>query len=568
LLATEAAQKEAGPPPKGAPRLASTPKELDELLALIRRLPTMANVTVPEPAELRRLAEEQGNLTEFGNYNFCSTVRNRSAGRTVYVGDGEIPLAKPSKLQEEILRNVPKTLKEVIAYLPKVPLYSIDLTMGVNETFTPHCHLYISRYRRDYVRLAYMVFQTLFPRAKSPGPELVVVDLPEWQEQDRQILVFPDEGLTLVLGSDYYGEIKKGFLRMGMWHAKRRGMLGLHAGSKTINAQTPDRKIRRIGMVIFGLTATGKTTHSCHNHGLTAPGELVKIVQDDVVFLAEDGAALGTERGFYIKTDGLHPVTQPLLYKAATARDAILENIMVDYTGKVDFQDETLTGNGRGIIQRDDLGEYRADSLNLPAATELDLLIMAFITRRNTVLPIASKLTPSQAAAAFMLGESVESTGGDPKRAGESVRVVGTNPFIIGDEAKEGNWFYDFLRRHEGKIECYQLNTGGVGEIVERASDGTRRVVQKVTRVEIPEMAAIIRAICRNTIEWTTERYLDLLVPKRIEGVDMERFALTNFYAEEQIRDLIATLQKERCDYLGSFAGLHPDVVGACKLVS
>lgn len=569
MLATEAAQKEMSPPPKGAPRAgAAAPKELEELLALIRRLPSMPSVTVPAPAELRRLAEEQGNLTEFGNYNFCSTVRNRSAGRTVYIGEGEIPLPKPSKLQEEILRNVPKTLKEVIAYLPKVPLYSIDLTMGQNTAFTPHCHLYISRYRRDYVRLAYMVYQTLFPRAGSPGPELTVVDLPEWQEQDRQILVFPDEGLTVGLGSDYYGEIKKGFLRMGMWHAKRRGMLGLHAGSKIIHARTPEGEIRRIGMIIFGLTATGKTTHSCHNHGLDAPGELVRIVQDDVVFLREDAAAFGTERGFYIKTDGLHPVTQPLLYKAATARDAILENIMVDHTGKVDFQDETLTGNGRGIIQRDDLGEYRADSLNLPPLAELDLLIMAFITRRNTVLPIATKLTPSQAAAAFMLGESVESTGGDPKRAGESVRVVGTNPFIVGDEAKEGNWFYDFLHRHEGKVECYQLNTGGVGEIVERAPDGTKRIVRKVTRVEILEMAAIIRGICRNTIHWVPEPDLDLLVPKAIEGVNMERFALPNFYTPEQTRSLIASLQKERCDYLGSFVGLHPDIVGACKLVA
>lgn len=89
-----------------------------------------------------------------------------------------------------------------------------------------------------------------------------------------------------------------------------------------------------------------------------------------------------------------------------------------------------------------------------------------FITRRNTIVPIVSKLTPEQAAA-FMLGESIETTASDPCRAGESVRVVGTNPFIIGDETKEGHIFYRLLKRNGDKIQCYLLNTGGVGEIIE-----------------------------------------------------------------------------------------------------
>ena len=101
-----------------------------------------------------------------------------------------------------------------------------------------------------------------------------------------------------------------------------------------------------------------------------------------------------------------------------------------------------------------------------------------------------------------MLGESIESWGGYPKRVGESVRVVGTNPFIMGDEAEEGNRFLEFLDHYGQKVSCYLLNTGGVGEIAERQADGTRVARQKVTRVQIPEMAAIIRGIARGSIEW------------------------------------------------------------------
>ena len=89
-----------------------------------------------------------------------------------------------------------------------------------------------------------------------------------------------------------------------------------------------------------------------------------------------------------------------------------------------------------------------------------------------TVLPFISKLTPEQAAATFMLGESVETSAGDPTRAGESVRVVGTNPFLLGSPSDEGNWVYDFVSSNQDKVHCYLLNTGGVGEIFHRDDNG------------------------------------------------------------------------------------------------
>jgi len=539
--------------------------ELPNLLNIVKKLSTSDNVVHPTIKQLREESERIATLTEFGNYHFSSTVRNRSAGLTVYVSGDRVLQSSLNKQQTEIVKNLSKTLKLVEAYLHRAPLFYIPLTMGKNNTLTPHCDFILSRYKSEYVRLAYMVYQTLFPRSDTPGPQLYLVDLPEWQEQDRQILVFPDQDLTLVLGSDYYGEVKKGFLRMAMYSAKKKGMLGLHAGAKFMKARDKSNRIGKIGMIIFGLTATGKTTHTCHNHGLTEKGEEVKIIQDDVVMLSMDGSALGTERGFYIKTEGLRPDTQPLLYKAATSRDAILENVLVDYRGKLDFEDETLTGNGRGIIQRTDLGEFMSESLNLLSLSQLDKLVLVFITRRNTVLPIAAKLTPEQAAANFMLGESIESTGGDPKRAGESVRVVGTNPFIVGDEAEEGNWIYEFLKRNREKVECYVLNTGGVGEILEKATDGTKIVKRKVLRVQIPEMAAIIRGICKGTIEWIDEPHFSTKVPKKVDGVDMSKFNLTNFYTREQIEGYVKTLKVERQQYMKQFKALNPVILKAIE---
>ncbi len=540
-------------------------QELSEkVLGFVKDLRDADNVERRTADEIRRRAERFGVRTVYGNYNFVSTVKNRSAWLTVYVGSSKVLQKQPNQKHREILNRASETVEQVHEYLKKCPLMCVEMTMGDNPHFNPHCTLFVSVHRKEMVRLAYMVGQTLFPlREEAPGPELYILYVPEWQEKDRQILVFPEVGVTYVLGSDYYGEAKKGFLRMAMWAAKQKGMLGVHAGAKIVKAIDKTGKLRKYSMILFGLSATGKTTHACHNHGLMEDGEGQEIVQDDVVFIRPDGSALGPERGFYLKTGYLDPKVQPILYRAAISHKTIFENVMVDYLGNVSFDNTTLTENSRGIIQRDDLGADKSETVNLPPLEELDGMIVVFITRRNTVVPIISKLTVEQAAAAFMLGESIETSAGDPSRAGESVREVGTNPFIIGDEAVDGNWFYKFVKKHSDKVQCYLLNTGGVGEIREGKE---RNVKQVVLRTEIPETAAMIRGILRNTVEWQKDPYFGTSIPKRVNGIQMTKFDLANFYSEEKIRDYVDKLKKERFEWLSSFENLDQAMIQTLKL--
>ena len=153
---------------------------------------------------------------------------------------------------------------------------------------------------------------TLFP-PEGNETDFVSLAVPEWGE--KKVLVFPEMGLTIVLGSDYKGEQKKAMLRQVMYWAKKQGNLGLHAASKILRVMRGGQ-LRDFGFLLFGLSATGKTTLSCHSHWLAFP-ETVVIRQDDVVILKSDGTAVGTEDSYYIKTDGLEPGSQPLLYAAA-----------------------------------------------------------------------------------------------------------------------------------------------------------------------------------------------------------------------------------------------------------
>jgi len=535
---------------------------LNGIRQAIESLPGQPNICTLTTDEARRRAEEFGTPTAFGNYNYVSTVKNLSTALTVYLGSDKVETGVFTQKKRDIRKGAPQTVALVNSYLKDAPLVRIDCTMGEGGGFTPSCGLYVSTYRKESIRLAHLVGETLFPASGDvESHDLTVVVVPEWQEKERQILVFPEIGVTYILGTDYYGEVKNAFLRMAMWRAKQEGMLGLHAGTKVLRARSASGEIRKVGMIMFGIAATGKTTHSCHDHGLDQPGEGVEIVQDDVAFWRPDGSALGSERAFYIKTDGLSSTDQPLLHRAATAENAILENVMVDYEGNVYFDDRTLTANGHAIGRRGDLGPCVSESVNLPSLDELDSLIMAFMVRSYTVVPIVSKLTPEQAAVAFMMSEPIDASGSDQ----QGPAGIGSSPFIIGDASEDCNIFYQLLKAHSDKIRCYMLNTGGVGEIVEHGLDGTRRMKQKVTRVQISEMAAGIRAIARGAITWREDPNWMAETPESVDGLDISRFDLPRHYSQPKIDSLMAGVRLERAEYADQFKGLDPEIRKAAE---
>ena len=537
---------------------------VESFLDFVKSLPEQGNVRTVSVDELDEEAFKHSRLTSTGGHSFYSNVRNRSAGVAVVFGSDRVATKNFNPAQQRITENRDKTLEEVRKYLLRAPLIRVQRTIGENAEFNPKCNLFLSVQRTDNARQACLWSHTLRDYdPSSPGPELYEVCIPEWPENERQVLVFPEENLTVILGIDYVGEVKMGFLRMAMWDAKEEGLLSLHAGSKVVTAQQPDGDSRRYGMLFFGLSGTGKTTHACHTHGMEAPGEVMDILQDDIVSLGRDGRALGTERGFYLKTEGMNAETQSLIYSALRSPEALFENVMLTHDSEVDYADLSLGGNGRAVIPRTSFGEYVGSDINMPSLDQLDGMVIAFITRRMTVLPFVSRLNPEQAAAAFMLGESVETSAGDPRRAGESVRVVGTNPFLIGSESDEGNWFYDFVKNNEGRVQCYLLNTGGVGEILERDDQGRASVKQPVTRVPIPEMSAMIRGILRNTMEWREDSLFGTETPISMEGVDMNKYDLSNFYTDEQIQEYADRLKEERRAHLANFPGLNPKILKA-----
>lgn len=479
----------------------------------------------PTEEKLREWALDKGGvITEFGNLSVITSTRNRIAKFTEVIMD-------------DIGQEDERLIHQVMEFLKDKEMIMLDRVMCQTEGYKKNCRIYVSA---DFPRLPLMWGNTLFP-SEGKDPDFITITVPEWPE--KKTMVFPELGRTLILGTDYKGENKKAMLRQIMYTAKQDGNLGLHAASKIMRIFR-DGKLKDFGFLLFGLSGTGKTSLSCHSHWLRPP-ERVIIRQDDVVILRGDGSAIGTEESFYLKTENLEPSAQPLLYAAAISPRAILENVwVVPETGKVDFFDSTLTSNGRGMVKRRDIA-FTDDSIDLEKVH-----YMIFITRHYNIMPPVVRLSAEWAAAAFMLGESIETSAGDPTQAGKALRVVGTNPFIIGEEEEEGNILLKLLRNNP-EIQCFIINTGKVG-----GEDAGQKITHR-------DSLKVLEMIARDKIKWQKDNFWGYEVPVEIPEMDLGRFELSNFFTDEQIRQASEDLKQERMEWLSRFPGLNRDIIQA-----
>src|SRR5207302_466920 len=252
---------------------------------------------------------------------------------------------------------------------------------------------------------------------ESFEPELVVIYTPNLPvpgyPDDRLIAVNLDLNVTRVFNSDYFGESKKGGLRMWNKLTYDKGGLALHAGCKVVPTARGEQT-----MLIIGLSGTGKTTTTFTRQNDSKP------VQDDFVALYPGGRVVATENGCFAKTFGLDPKFEPTIHGAVCKPEAYLENVSQDERGSVDFFDTSYTQNGRAVFRMDALGWHR-DARDVKSVDHLLIL-----NRNENIIPAVARLSREQAALYFMLGETQGTSAGGKDEEGKFLRVPGTNPFF------------------------------------------------------------------------------------------------------------------------------------------
>lgn len=149
--------------------------------------------------------------------------------------------------------------------------------------------------------------------------------------------------------------------------------------------------------IFFGLSGTGKTT-------LSADPER-QLIGDDEHGWSPDNAIFNFEGGCYAKVINLSEEEEPHIFNAIQ-KGALLENVVLDSQGNVDFTDISITPNTRVSYPIDYIDNIKTPSVGKNPKNIFYLTADAF-----GVLPPISKLTPGQAAYHFISGYTAKVAG-------------------------------------------------------------------------------------------------------------------------------------------------------------
>jgi phosphoenolpyruvate carboxykinase (ATP) len=498
----------------------------------------------PTPEELKKLAARMPNArrTMYGNLNVQTEVLARSKASTFLVLDDP-----DSGSQQGISREEGERIARLQdEYIAGRDMVIVDGYIGDDPDFRTPARLYIEE---SNANIAGMQRQLYFDLDGGEGfqPELTVIYTPnlavEGYPNDRVISVDLEQGVTRVCNSDYFGESKKGGLRMWNKLVYDRGGLPLHAGCKVIPTDRGDR----VGLIV-GLSGTGKTTTTFTRQNGSLP------VQDDFVAMMPGGKVYATEAGCFAKTFALSPEDEPTIHGAVTKPEAYLENVSQDESGELDFFDTSYTQNGRATFSFSAI--EAADARELQSA---DFLLI--LNRNENIIPAVARLDAEQAAAYFMLGETQGTSAGGAEEAGKFLRVPGTNPFFPDDHDHQGNRFLELMAEHQ--LDVYLMNTGRVGG----PEDDDRSV-----KVRIPHSSAIVKGVAEGTIEWDEDPDFGYQVAARVPGIDAGESSVLRpreLYEQQgrsdEYRSIVERLKEERTAFLQKFPALSDEIIAAVR---
>jgi phosphoenolpyruvate carboxykinase (ATP) len=272
------------------------------------------------------------------------------------------------------------------------------------------------------------------------------------------------EKIQLIGGTWYGGEMKKGLFSMMNYYLPLKGMASMHCSAN----KGADGDVA----VFFGLSGTGKTTLS------TDPKR--ELIGDDEHGW-DDSGVFNFEGGCYAKTIDLSAENEPDIF-GAIKKDALLENVTLDASGKIDFKDGSVTQNTRVSYPI-----YHIDNIVRPVSKAGHATKVIFLTADAFgVMPPVSKLTPEQTKYYFLSGFTA-------KLAGTERGVTQPEPtfsacfgkaFLSLHPTKYGEELVKKMEQHNAT--AYMVNTGW---------NGTGK------RISIKDTRAIIDAILDGSIE-------------------------------------------------------------------
>ncbi|HIP18576.1 MAG TPA: phosphoenolpyruvate carboxykinase (ATP) [Sulfurovum sp.] len=312
-----------------------------------------------------------------------------------------------------------------------------------------------------------------------------------------------EENKSIIGGTWYGGEMKKGIFSMMNYWLPLEGKLSMHCSA---NVGKDDDVC-----LFFGLSGTGKTTLSTDPHRA--------LIGDDEHGWDDDGV-FNFEGGCYAKVINLDAKSEPEIF-GAIVKDALLENVVAADDGLVDYTDGSKTENTRVSYPIEHIENHKKD---LQAGHPNNIIFLT--ADAFGVLPPVSKLSKEQAMYYFL--------------SGYTAKVAGTERGITEPVATFSACFGEaFLPLHpteyakllgekidEHGVSVYLVNTGWTG--------GAYGVGK---RMSIKDTRACINAILDGSIkesEFDTTKTFQLRVPKTLGDINPDLLNPRNAWPDKE----------------------------------
>ena len=364
-------------------------------------------------------------------------------------------------------------------------------------------------------------------------------DIKNWKELGLNSKVFIilnlKKKIAIIGGTEYGGEIKKSVFSALNFYLPLKGVMPMHCSANIgLNDDTA---------LFFGLSGTGKTTLS------TDPDR--RLIGDDEHGWSDNGI-FNFEGGCYAKTINLDPIKEPDIYNAIKP-GALLENVITDDNGTVDYSNGTITENTRVSYPIDYIKNIEPSEQGGHPNNVIFLTCDAF-----GVLPPVSKLTPEMAMYHFLSGYTAK-VAGTERGITEPVATFSTcfgAPFMPQYPTVYAELLGQKLKTHNA--QAWLVNTGwsgggyGLGE----------RIDLPVTR---QMLTAILDGKLKNT-DFTPDSNFKVLIPENIPGVESNILNPRNTWKDknaydERAEELINLFKKNFVKYenFGNFSKAGPD---------
>lgn len=423
---------------------------------------------------------------------------------------------------------------KMLAYLQNRDVYVFDGFAGADPKYTKRFRV-VNELASQNLFIHQLLIRPTPAELDSFEPDYTIIATPGFKcvpeidgvHSEAAIIINYETHEVLIAGSGYAGEIKKSVFSVMNYELPKMGILSMHCSANIGDAGD--------SAVFFGLSGTGKTTLSAD------PSR--SLIGDDEHGWSADGV-FNIEGGCYAKCIDLEREKEPQIFDAIRF-GTLLENVIVDESGKPDYHDGSLTENTRAGYPIEYIPNAAIPGVGGQPKTVIFLTADAF-----GVLPPISKLDEDMAMYHFVSGYTSKLAGTE-RGITEPVTTFSTlfgAPFFPLSPSVYATMLGEKLKQTGASV--FLVNTGWCG-----GAAGT------VPRMKLSYTRAMVSAALAGEldgVEYDLDPIFNVYIPKSCPNVPSEILDPRNVWTDKDAYEKQAKTLAGK--FAANFAAKYPDM--------